>query len=139
MIELRHFIADYFTTHIRAEHTPTASSGNLDEDQHNFQAFIRLVTYSPAFFARARAVVPELQLHHSEDVSHLNLKIEALLKATMDLRGGDDRRGQDLPEEIVWQKHLDRQRELERETEKLLTEQAAAGISLLVKIIKVWV
>ena len=52
MIELRAFCADFFEKHIRT------SAGTNEEE---IAAFLALITHSPKFFARARAVIPEFQ------------------------------------------------------------------------------
>lgn len=80
MLELRAFCADYFDKHIR---------NSVNPDEEDVAAFLGLITQSPNFFARARAVIPELQTP-DVDLSHLNDlndNVKVFLYATSGVRG----------------------------------------------------
>ena len=115
MMKLRQFISDYFTQNICLADPGSTQHFHDDHDRHaqdfNIQPFLGLITYSPAIFARARAVIPQLQISQHQEVCHPNPNIEALLMATMDLRGQQYGSGEELPEEVVWQKHREQEME----------------------------
>lgn len=94
MLELRAFCADFFDKRVR-------NSANLQGE--DIASFIALITYSAGFFARARAVIPELQ---APDVgsTHPNVNVQAFLYATHGARGEPGQKLDFLPEESAWTK-----------------------------------
>lgn len=97
MLELRAFCADYFDKHIR---------NSVNPDEEDVAAFLGLITQSPNFFARARAVIPELQTP-DVDLSHLNDlndNVKVFLYATSGVRGPPGKKWEFLPEEPAWSK-----------------------------------
>lgn len=94
MLELRAFCASFFDTQVRA-------SANTDHE--DIAPFLALITHSPIFFARARAVIPELQAPDVES-SHPNANVQILLDATRALRGPPGKEWEFLPEEPAWTK-----------------------------------
>ena len=93
MLELRAFCADFFDKRIRN------NAGTKDPD---FGAFMVLVCHSYSYFARARAVIPELQEPVDVEPSDRNAHITYALSATRAVRGPSDRKWDVLPEEPVW-------------------------------------
>jgi len=99
MTSLRQFCFEHFETHIRASPSRPASH---DE---NLVGFIELITASEPIFARARAVIPELQVPKQDtEIHHDNGKIQFLLIATNEMRGPPGKVWDVLPEEAVWRK-----------------------------------
>lgn len=94
MLELRAFCADFFDRHVRA---------SADTDQEDIANFLALITHSSIFFARARAVIPELQAPDVES-SHPNVNVQVLLHATRGMRGPPGEKWEFLPEEPAWTK-----------------------------------
>lgn len=91
MIELRAFCAAFFETHVR---------NRTDADTEDIAAFVALITHSQATFARARAVIPELQLPDGEPFFlNSNANVQELHSATKHLRG---LRWESLLEEPAW-------------------------------------
>lgn len=95
MIELRAFCAAFFEEHVR-DHSPTNSPKLLDR-------FLDLICHSNLLFARARAVIPELQLQNSKSkLMHSNPSIQRVLQLTEELRGSPDSIRDHLIEESAW-------------------------------------
>ena len=94
MLQLRAFCADFFDKHVR-------TGSNTEEE--DIASFLALITHSPSFFARARAVIPELQAPDG-DSSHPNDSIRAFLYATSAVRGPPGKKWEFLPEEPAWTK-----------------------------------
>lgn len=94
MLELRAFCADFFQKRIRY-------ATNTDND--DVTSFLALISYSPSYFARARAVIPELQAPDVE-YSNPNHEVMVFLYATRDLRGPRLKKWDFLPEEQAWAK-----------------------------------
>lgn len=97
MIELRAFCAAFFEVYVRKQLSPIT-------DQDILGRFLKLICHSLLVFARARAVIPELQTQDSEcEVKSDNINVERVLRATEQLRrrlgeGG----GVKLIEESAW-------------------------------------
>ena len=94
MLELRAFCADVFDKLVR-------TTVNMEEE--DIKCFLTLITHSPGFFARARAVIPELQAPDVESfhpIENRNLKV--LLRATRSARGPPGKKWEWLPEELAW-------------------------------------
>ena len=102
MIDFRAFCADFFERHVRPS-TPT--------DEAMMAKFIKLITRTEILFARARAVIPELQVVQDES-SHENANIHHVLLATRELRGSVMKRWSNLPEDLAWTKLASSGREL---------------------------
>ncbi len=95
MVELRAFCAAFFEEHVR-DHSPTSDQKLLNE-------FISLICHSNLLFARARAVIPELQLQSSKNNTvHENPNVHRVLQLTKDLRGSPDSIWDHLIEESAW-------------------------------------
>ena len=94
MLELRAFCADFFQKHMRT------SVKTKEEDSVSFLA---LIMHSPSFFARARAVIPELQAPEV-DSFHPNQNVQLFLLATQGVRGPPGKKWEFLPEEPAWTK-----------------------------------
>ena len=92
MLELRAFCAEFFDKHIRT---------SVSRDEEVIASFLALITYSSNFFARARAVIPELQ---APDVlsSHPTENVQLFLSATRHMRGPPSKQWEFLPEEPAW-------------------------------------
>ena len=96
MLELRAFCADFFNKHIRT---------SVDTDEQDIAAFLALITQSSGFFARARAVIPELQVPDVESsLSNENESVQLFLDATRGARGPSGKQWEFLPEEPAWTK-----------------------------------
>lgn len=94
MLELRAFCADFFEKHVR-------NSDNTDDE--DIAAFLNLIICSPSFFARARAVIPELQFPEGEPLlPTFNANVQELLLATRGVRGPSGKQWDHLPEELAW-------------------------------------
>ncbi len=94
MIELRAFCAEFFEKHIRT---------SVGTDEEDIAAFLALITHSPNFFARARAVIPEFKAPDLES-SYPNENVRVFLDATRDVRGSLGKEWEFLPEESAWTK-----------------------------------
>lgn len=94
MLELRAFCADFFDKHVR-------TSVKIEEE--HITIFLALITSSQSFFARARAVIPELQIPDVES-SHPNENVQVFLSATRGARGPSGKQWEFLPEESAWMK-----------------------------------
>lgn len=97
MIELRAFCAAFFEEHIRGSTEAT--------DQALLIKYITFITSSKSFFARARAVIPELQLSvPASTLSKMNPNIQRVLELTEDLRRSPDTEPGKLVEDSAWSK-----------------------------------
>lgn len=96
MIELRAFCAAFFEENLRAQ------AKSMDQDL--LTNFISLIAGSKKVFARARAVIPELQLLGPSDTSKMNPNVQRVMQLTEHLRRWPDADYDDLPEESVWSK-----------------------------------
>ena len=94
MLELRAFCADFFDKHVRT---------GVNTNEGDIASFLALITHSPSFFARARAVIPELQAPDVESF-HPNENVQILLYATRNVRGPPGKKWEFLPEEPAWAK-----------------------------------
>ena len=94
MLELRAFCADFFQKHIRT---------SVKTNEEDSVSFLALIMHSPAFFARARAVIPELQAPEVESF-HSNQNVQLFLLATQGVRGPPGKEWESLPEEPAWAK-----------------------------------
>lgn len=94
MLELRAFCTDFFDKHVRT---------SVNTDEEDIATFLTLITHSPSFFYRARAVIPELQ---EPDLGspHPNENVQVILYATRELRGPPGKKWEFLPEEPAWTK-----------------------------------
>ena len=93
MIVLRAFCAHFYHTRIRS----SSIKANTEHDV----SFLALIKHSPDFFARARAVIPELQAPDPV-CSNPNLNVQIFLNATRGMRGPPDKKWALLPEEEKW-------------------------------------
>ena len=66
-------------------------------------SFLALIMHSPSFFARARAVIPELQAPEI-DSFHPNQNVQLFLLATQGVRGPPGKEWEFLAEEPAWTK-----------------------------------
>lgn len=103
MIELRAFCAEFFEKEIAVNNKAT--------DEVRMTSYLKLITYSPNFFARARAVIPELQTSQEESFHQSNPNVQAAIDATYILRGHSDTKWEFLPEEPAWSKLVKDERE----------------------------
>ena len=94
MIEFRAFCAGFFECHVRSS-TPT--------NEASMAKFIKLITRAEVLFARARAVIPELQVPQDQS-SHENANIRRVLLATQQLRGSNTKPWGNQPDELAWLK-----------------------------------
>ena len=94
MLELRAFCADFFQKHIRT---------SVKTNEEDSVSFLALMMHSPFFFARARAVIPELQAP-DVDSFHPNQNVQLFLLATQGMRGPPGKKWEFLPEEPAWTK-----------------------------------
>ena len=92
MLELRAFCADFFEKRIRI-------GTKTDEDA--IASFLALISHSPSYFARARAVIPELQAPDVE-YANPNNEVKVFLYATSSMRGQSGKKWDLLPEEPAW-------------------------------------
>lgn len=113
MVELRAFCAAFFEQHVR-DHSSTTSQKLLDR-------FLDLICHSSLLFARARAVIPELQLQISNSkMMHLDPNIQRVLHSTEDLRGSPESIWDHLIEESAWTKLAkDGQEKYKKEAESI--------------------
>ena len=102
MLELRAFCADFFQKRIR--------NGDSTEEE-DIASFLALIIHSPSYFARARAVIPELQAPESE-YSNPNDNVKVFLYATRGMRGPPGKKWDYLPEEPAWTKLANDGREI---------------------------
>ena len=93
MLELRAFCAEFFGKCIR---------NNAGTDDSDIQAFITLVCHSSNYFARARAVIPELQGPIDVQSPNWNDHVKYVVSATSAMRGPSDKKWDFLPEEPGW-------------------------------------
>lgn len=94
MLELRAFCADFFEKHVR---------NSVNTDDEDIAAFLNLISCSPSFFARARAVIPELQIPEGEPfLPTFNANVRELLLATRGVRGPPGKQWDHMPEELAW-------------------------------------
>lgn len=101
MIKFRKFCVDYASYHLHDD------KGNVYNQ--SLTQFVSLIAHSDQLFARARAVIPELQMPGEQTSSHASPMLHSLLHATLDLRGSADKMWEPLPEEPVWKKHLEQE------------------------------
>lgn len=94
MLELRAFCADFFQKHIRT---------GVKTREEDSVSFLALIMHSTSFFARARAVIPELQASEV-DSFHPNQNVQLFLLATQGMRGPPGKEWEFLPEEPAWTK-----------------------------------
>ena len=94
MIELRAFCADFFDKRIRSSSTNPASKEEIN-------SFIALLRHSRGYFARARAVIPELQFPNLS-YSNPNMRVKTILFHTHEMRDPQGQNWADLPEERAW-------------------------------------
>lgn len=94
MLELRAFCAEFFDKHVRT---------SLNRDDEDIATFLGLITHSPSFFARARAVIPELEAADVESC-HPNDNVRIFWEATRGMRGPPGKKWEFLPEEPAWTK-----------------------------------
>ena len=94
MLELRAFCADFFQKHIRT---------SVKTNEEDSVSFLALIMHLPSFFARARAVIPELQAPEN-DSFHPNQNVQLFLLATQGVRGPPEKKWEFLPEEPPWTK-----------------------------------
>ena len=94
MLELRAFCADFFEKHVR---------NRVDTDAADIAAFVTLINYSQDLFARARAVIPELQTPNGEPLlPNSSAYVQEVHSATRYMRGPPGLWWEHLPEEPAW-------------------------------------
>ncbi len=95
MIELRAFCAAFFEEHVRDSSSTT--------DQELLDQFSTLICHSTLLFARARAVIPELQRPIPKNtLMQMNPNIQRVLQRSEDLCGLPDSSWDHLIEESAW-------------------------------------
>ena len=94
MLELRAFCADFFHDRVRR-------SAHVDEE--DITSFLALILHSPSYFARAHAVIPELQLSDAES-SMLDSHVKVFVCTARGMMGPQPERWDFLPEEPAWAK-----------------------------------
>ena len=119
MIELRAFCAAFFDQLVRVRAPPI--------NDHLLARFVTLITSKAALFARARAVIPELQLRLlNSEMAHLHPNVQRVLQATEDLRRSPDADGGVLIEGSVWSRLAqDGQERFGSEAEVVMRESKA--------------
>ena len=95
MVELRVFCASFFEHHVRHNTNPTL--------EQTMTKFIKLITDSDFFFARARAVIPELQVPNTVSF-HEDINICRILLETQKLRGQPGKKWSIHADESAWSK-----------------------------------
>ena len=95
MVELRVFCASFFESHVRHNMGPAP--------EEMMVRFIKLITDSEFFFARARAVIPELQVPNTVSF-HENINTCRILLDTQRLRGPPGKRWSIHADESAWSK-----------------------------------
>ncbi len=95
MVELRVFCASFFESHVRHNMDPTP--------EETMTKFIKLITDSDFFFARARAVIPELQVPNTVSF-HENINTCRILLETQKLRGPPGKKWSIHADESAWSK-----------------------------------
>ena len=95
MVELRVFCASFFESHVRhnMNHNP----------EETMTKFIKLITDSEFFFARARAVIPELQAPNTVSF-HEDINICHILLETQKFRGPPGKKWSIHADESAWSK-----------------------------------
>ena len=93
MLELRAFCAEFFDKRIR---------NNAETNEPDIQAFLALICHSPNYFARARAVIPELQGPTDVESSDWSAHVRDFVSATRVMKDPSDKQWLLLPEEPVW-------------------------------------
>ena len=95
MTKLRAFCTSFFDRSVRHKTDPT--------NEEMISKFIKLITHSDFFFARARAVIPELQVPNTV-ISHENIDICRILIETQKFRGSPGKKWSITPDESAWSK-----------------------------------
>ena len=95
MLELRVFCASFFESHVRHNMNPAP--------EETMARFIKLITDSGFFFARARAVIPELQVPNTVSF-HENINTCHILLETRRFRGPPGKRWSIPADESAWSK-----------------------------------
>lgn len=95
MLELRVFCASFFESHVRHNMSPGP--------EETMASFIKLITNSEFFFARARAVIPELQVPNTVSF-HENINTCHVLLETQRFRGPPGKRWSIHADESAWSK-----------------------------------
>ena len=118
MIRLRAFCAEFFKENVR---------GNTEKatDEELLDKFTTLITTSRPIFARARAVIPELQVPPRQ-IELINPRIRRVLQLTEQLNGSPESGWSALPEDAVWARLTGDGQEL-REREADIQKRAGVG------------
>ena len=95
MVELRVFCASFFEHHVRHNIDPLP--------ERTMTKFIKLITASDFFFARARAVIPELQVPNTVSF-HEDINICRILLETQRFRGQPGKKWSIHADESAWSK-----------------------------------
>ena len=95
MVELRVFCASFFESHVR-------HNMNLTPEETVIK-FIKLITDSTFFFARARAVIPELQVPNTVSF-HEDINICRILLETQKFRGPPGKKWSIHADDSAWSK-----------------------------------
>ena len=115
MVELRVFCASFFESHVR--HNMNSTPTEI------MTKFIRLITDSDFFFARARAVIPELQVPNTVRF-HENINTNYILLETQKFRGPPGKKWSIHADESAWSKLSNDGRAM---LEKKASEQRTQG------------
>ncbi len=115
MVELRVFCASFFECHVRHNMNPAP--------EEMMTKFIKLITNPDFFFARARAVIPELQVPNTETF-HKNINTRRILLETQEFRGPPGKRWSIHADESAWSKLSNDGRAI---LEKKASEQSDQG------------
>lgn len=124
MIELRAFCAAFFDEHIRDSTTTTG--------RELLVKFFNLICHSTHLFARAQAVIPELQPSHmsQSEMKHMNSNVQRVLQVTEDLRRSSHTRFDNLAEESAWTKLAKNgEEQVKKEAERLAKETTKSEAS----------
>ena len=95
MVELRVFCASFFESHVRHNMDPAP--------EDTVTKFIKLITDSNFFFARARAVIPELQVPNTVSF-HEDINICRILLETQKFRGPPGKKWSIHADDSAWSK-----------------------------------
>lgn len=123
MVELRVFCASFFESYVRHNMNPAP--------EETMTRFIKLITDSEFFFARARAVIPELQVPNTVSF-HENINTCHVLLETQRFRGPPGKRWSVQADESAWSKLSNDGRAM---LEKKATEQMEQGSDVSVRLV----
>ena len=123
MLELRVFCASFFESHVRHNMNPAP--------KETMTRFVKLITDSEFFFARARAVIPELQVPNTVSF-HENINTCQVLLETQKFRGPPGKRWSIHADESAWSKLSNDGRAM---LEKKASEQREQGSGVNARLV----